>query len=240
MNGTFIIAKKELRLAMRSITTYIIFVIFLVISGVFFSTSVFKIAKAELRATFGIINMIFLFYIPALTMGTISKERSNGTLELLSTMPIRLNNIVWGKFWAVIAQLAIALFFTTVYVGVIVMFGVGTDFTALWTGYLGLMFVGATYTAIGLFASSMQTNQVLSFILAFVICAFFYVIQYAMPFLPAILVAPFQFIGFDFHLQNFLRGVIDTRDLIYFGSLIYGFLLLAEFNLRSQNTMQER
>ncbi len=240
MNTTLRIAKKEFSAALHSVTTYIIFAIFLIITGIFFSTTVFKVAKADLRSMFNIMHLLFLFYIPALTMGTVSKEKTAGTLELLSTMPLRLANVIWGKFMAVMGMVFMAVVFSLVFFAIIAVFGKGIDYGALICGYIGLLAIGAAYTSIGIFASSLQSNQTLSFILALALSAVFFVIQYIYALVPPALLRGLQFISFDYHYQNFLRGIIDTRDVLYFLSIVLIFMLLAEFNLKSKNLMQER
>ncbi|MDZ4120949.1 MAG: ABC transporter permease, partial [Candidatus Cloacimonadaceae bacterium] len=108
MKAIIRIARKETRTALHSVPTYIIFVIFLIVAGLYFSSTVFKIGKAELRGLFGIMHTLFLFYIPALTMGTIAKEKTGGTLELLSTMPLRLADVIWGKFLSIVFLILMA------------------------------------------------------------------------------------------------------------------------------------
>ncbi|MDD4310686.1 MAG: ABC transporter permease subunit [Candidatus Cloacimonetes bacterium] len=240
MRAIWIIAKKEYQIAMRSIANYIIISLFLVITGVFFSSVIFKIGLAELRTLFEIMHVIFLFYIPAITMGTIARERQSGTLELLSTLPIKLSSIVWGKLLACLMQLKTLIAATLVFMVIIAIFGEGIDYGAIVCGYFGLILAGTAYISIGIFASSIPSNQVLAFVLALVISALFYVLKYVLPLMPLELVAPIQFLSFNSHLSSFLKGVIDLRDIIYFLAVTLIFTLLAEFNLQSRNLMQER
>jgi ABC-2 type transport system permease protein len=240
MRDIMIIARKEMKSYLSSVSTYIVFVIFLLISGWFFSTLMFKAGKAELRQLFTILHMVYIFFIPALTMGMISKEKSSQTIELLATLPIRLKAIVWGKFLAAVGLLILILLFTLVHLLTVMIFGENLDYGSLLCGYLGMAIAGAAYCAIGIFASTLQGNQILAFIIAFVISLFFFVLQYIIVLFPVGAVDIFQYLSFDYHLQNFLKGVIDTRDLIFFGSVIAGFMLLAEFMLRLNNRMQER
>ncbi len=240
MRDILIIARKEMKSYLNSVSTYIVFVVFLLISGWFFSSLMFKAGKAELRQLFSILHVAFIFFVPALTMGMIAREKASKTIELLSTLPIRLKAIVWGKWLAAVGLLFTILLFTLVHLLTVMVFGQNLDYGALLCGYLGLLIAGAAYSAIGVFASTLQENQILAFIIAFVISFFFFVLQYIIVLIPSALSGFFQFLSFDFHLQNFLRGVIDTRDLIYFGTLIVGFLLLAEFILKLHNRRQER
>jgi len=240
MSAMWTIAKKEYQLAMRSVATYIVFTLFLVVSGVLFSSVVFKVGLAELRSLFEILQVVFVFYVPAITMGSIARERQSGTLELLSTMPIRLSDIIWGKILACLLQLLAMLASTLVFLVIIMIFGEGIDYGAIICGYLGLILAGTAYIAIGVFASSLPSNQILAFVLALIICAALYVIKYLVALAPLGLVVPLQFISFDYHLSSFLKGVIDTRDIIFFVAITVIFALLAEFNLQSRNLMQER
>jgi len=188
----FTIAKKEYQLALRSVATYVVWILFLVVTGLFFSTTVFKIGRAELRPLFEIVHVILLFYIPAITMGSIARERQSGTLELLSTLPIRLSSIVWGKILAALLQLVTLILFTLVFLGIIMVFGEGIDYGSVFCGYLGLILAGGAYAAIGVFASSLPSNQILAFVLALVIGAAFYVLKFLLPLIPLNLLAPFQ------------------------------------------------
>lgn len=240
MRDIMIIAKKEMKSYLNSVSTYIVFVIFLLISGWFFSTLMFKVGKAELRQLFTILHIVYLFFIPALTMGMIAKEKANKTIELLATLPIKLKSIVWGKFIAAFGLVAMILLFTLVHLLTIAIIGENVDYGAILCGYLGLLIIGAAYCSIGIFASTLQSNQIMAFIIGFAISLFFFVLQYIIVLIPNSIADVFQYLSFDYHLQNFLKGVIDTRDLIYLGSIIAGFMLLAEFILRLNNRMQER
>lgn len=240
MRDILIIARKEIKTYLNSASTYIVFIIFLLISGWFFSTVMFKAGKAELRQLFGILHMVYLFFIPALTMGMIAREKSAKTIELLATLPIRLRSIVWGKFLAALGLLFLILLFTLVHLFTVMLIGENIDYGSLLCGYLGMLLIGAAYCAIGVFASTLQGNQILAFIIGFAISLFFFAMQYVIVLIPTAVADIFQFLSFDYHLQNFLKGVIDSRDVVYLGSIIVGFMLLAEFILKLNNRMQER
>ncbi|HNQ39348.1 MAG TPA: ABC transporter permease [Candidatus Cloacimonas sp.] len=240
MKTVWTIAKKEYELALRSISTYIVYILFLVIIGLIFSNIVFKIARAELRFLFEIMHIIFLFYIPAITMGSIAKERQTGTFELLSTLPIKLSSIVWGKILSALLQIITIIILSLVFFGIIIVFGEGIDYGAIICGYIGLILAGLAYASIGVFASSFPSNQILAFVLALLISAIFYLVKFILPLLPFSLVPIVQYFSFDYHLSSFLKGVIDTRDILFFLALTVIFALLAQFNLQSKNLMQER
>jgi len=240
MRDVLVIARKEIKSYLNSVSTYIVFVIFLLICGWFFSALMFKAGKAELRQLFDILHKVYLFFIPALTMGMVAKEKSTKTIELLATLPIKLKSIVWGKFLAAVSLLIVILVFTVVHLLTISIVGMNIDYGSILCGYIGLTLIGAAYCAIGIFASTMQGNQILAFIIAFAISLFFFIIQFVILLIPASVSGFFQFLSFDYHLQNFLKGVIDSRDVIYLGSVIVGFLLLAEIILKLNNRMQEK
>ncbi|HOT38331.1 MAG TPA: ABC transporter permease [Candidatus Cloacimonas acidaminovorans] len=240
MKKVFTIAKKEYELALHSISTYIVYILFLVIIGIIFSNMVFKIARAELRFLFEVIHIVFLFYIPAITMGSIAKERQTGTLELLSTLPIKLSSIVWGKILSALFQIITIIILSLVFFGIIVIFGEGIDYGAIICGYIGLILAGLAYASIGVFASSFPSNQILAFVLALLISAVFYLLKFLLPLLPFGLVPIVQYFSFDYHLSSFLKGVIDTRDILFFLAVTVIFALLAQFNLQSKNLMQEK
>ncbi len=240
MNPALTIARKEYDLSFRSLGTYIIFAIYLIAVGVYFALTALRTGLAELRGVFSVMQMFFLFYIPAITMGSIAKERGSGTLELISTLPVKLGHIVWGKWLAAWMLLGTLLVFTLVFLGLILVFGSGADLGAVFLGYAGLMCSGAAFIAIGIFASSLTSNQVLAFIVALAISGFFFLLGRLGELIPLNVFSLIEYLGFDYHLQNFLKGVLDTRDLVYFAAVTYIFNLLAELRLQSQNLMQER
>ncbi len=240
MNATWIIARKEYQLAFRSVTSYIVFVLFLVISGAAFATTVFKVNLAELRGLYVVIHTLFVFFIPAITMGSIAKERSSGTIELLSTLPIRLSQVIWGKILAAWMQVLTLLAFTVIHFAIIVILGENIDYGAIATGFLGLILAALAYVSIGVFASSLPSNQVLAFVIALAISGFFYAIRFVLVLMPLSVVRYLQFLSFEYHLSGFNRGVLDLRDLLFFVAIAMIFAFLAGFNLQSKNMMQER
>ena len=234
MNYSSIIAKKELRSYFDSPAAYVILVIFLVISGWFFTSPLFINKTADLRSLFSIVPIVFIFFIPAITMGLVAKEKVTGTIETLATLPIKDKDIVMGKFWASIGLIAIGLAFTLIHLITITILGKNIDFGAIFCGYFGLILLGAVYSAIGIFTSTLTNNQIVSFIISFFIIAVLYIIQYSLVFIPASFVGFFQYISIGYHLSNISRGVIDTRNIIYFLSLIVMFLYLAIYILHTR------
>lgn len=240
MKSMITIALKEYQLAMRAISSYIVYILFLVVGGATFSSMVFKMGDASLRGYYEIMHTLFVLFIPALTMGSIAKEQHSGTMEILFTMPIRLIHIVWGKILAAFLQLLTLLSFTAIFYAVIAATGINFDHGANILGFAGLLLAGLCYISIGIFASSLHENQIMAFVIALVISGFFYLVRYIIVLMPLSLVRYMQFFSFDHHLASFLRGVFDLRDLLFFLAFSLIFSFLAEFRLQAQNLMQER
>ncbi|RLC50431.1 MAG: ABC transporter [Candidatus Cloacimonadota bacterium] len=227
MNYTSIIADKELKSYFNSPAAYIVLVIFLLLSGWFFASPLFLNNTADLRSLFGIIPIVYLFFIPAVTMNLISREKSSGTIELLSTLPLKESDIVMGKFWASLGLTGIGLLFTLIHLITIIALGTNIDYGAIFCGYLGLILMGGLYSAIGIFTSSITNNQIIAFIISFFIAFFLFIIQYSLFFIPPFMAGFFQYLSVGYHFDNISRGVIDTRNLIYFISGIVLFLKLS-------------
>jgi ABC-2 type transport system permease protein len=225
------IALKEFTSFFKSPAAYMVLVGFLLITGWFFANPLFLINQSDLRTLFGIIPIIFLIFIPAITMGLVSKENNNGTIELLSTMPVKSSQIVVGKFIAGLGLIITGLLLSLIHPITILLIGTNVDAGAMFTGYLGLILLASTYSAIGIFASCLTKNQIIAFIISFVIVFFFYILDYALFFIPSAISGFFQYLSINYHFSNIAKGVIDTRNIIYFGSLTYLFLFLASTSL---------
>lgn len=222
-----IIAKKELKNYFNSAAAYIVLVVFLLLSGWFFASPLFVNNQAELRSLFNIIPIIYLFFIPAVTMGLIAREKSSGTIETLTTLPINDNEIILGKFFASLRFIGIGLLFTLVHLLTIVVLGKNIDYGSIFCGYIGLILLSGVYSSIGIFTSSLSDNQIISFIISFLIVFFLFILEYSLFFIPSSLVGFFQYLSIGYHFSNLTRGVVDTRNIVYFISLIVIFLKLA-------------
>ncbi len=234
MNYTKIIAAKELKSYFTSPAAYILLSIFLLISGWFFANPLFLINQAELRSLFNVIPWIFIVLIPATTMGLLAKERETGTIELISTFPMQKSSIIMGKFFASVGMISFALLFTFVHLFTIIFLGTNIDFGAIFCGYFGLILLTGMYSAIGIFASSLTKNQIVAFILSFFIILVLYLIQFTLIFIPDWLAGFLQYISIGYHFSNLSKGVIDTRNIIYFLSMTALFLKLAVTILESE------
>ena len=225
---------KEFMGYFTSPMAYIFLIVFSLVNGYFFSNTFFLIGQSDMRALFNIIPMVYLFFIPAITMSLIAKEKNLGTMEILCTLPIRDYELVLGKYFAAVVLIITGLIFTDIHVITLYRFGTNIDFGALFTGYLGLFFVGAVYAAIGTFASSLFENQVVAFIIAVFIVLMFFLFDKLLIFIPSFLASTIQYLSVDFHFSNISRGVIDSRNIIYFFSVIGIFLYLTVQILNSR------
>ncbi|WP_413531796.1 ABC transporter permease subunit [Empedobacter brevis] len=224
------IFKKEFSNFYLGFTAYLATATFVIVSALFLwffdnEFNVFNTGNASLNSFFFVGPWIFLFMIPALTMKLISEEQANGTLLWLFTLPIKNNQIIWGKYLAVISIVVFCLlstFLFTITLQEFLMPEQELDYGTIFSGYLGLFFLGSLFAAIGLFTSSITKNQVMAYVLAVFFC---FIIFYGFESLASYnLLGSMDFyvqkIGSFTHYNQFLKGIIDTRDLLYFLILI--------------------
>ncbi len=230
MHETWTLTKRELRAYFDSPAAYVVLSVFLLITGWFFANSLFLDNVASLRSVFDVVPFVFLFFIPAITMSTFAEERRAGTLELLLTMPIKDWQVIAAKLVAVSILLGLAIGLTLVYASTIAALG-DVDAGAAVGGYLGLALLGIACSAIGLLASSLTRNQIVAFIIGFALIFGLYLVDKVTVFFPGWLSGFLQYLGIDYHYQNLLRGVIDTRDILYYVSLTFFVCLLTGYNL---------
>ena len=219
MQNVWPIFKKEMRAYFASPVAYIVITIFLLISGWFFSNSLFVMGQASLRNLFQIIPFVLTFFVPAITMRLVSEEKKTGTFELLSTMPVTDHGVVLGKYLAALALLAIAIGCTLTYAFTIGSLG-NMDVGVTLAGYIGLFLLGAGYVAIGVLTSSLTENQIIAFIVSFAIIFALSLVDKVLMFLPVKLASILEYLSAEYHFNNISRGVLDTRDLVYYASLI--------------------
>jgi len=213
-------------------------VVFLGISGFFtwlFGSDIFLVGQASLRSFFTIAYWTLFFFIPALTMRLLSEEKRSGTIELLLTKAITDRQIVFGKFLSTLILIIIALLFTLPYVITVASIG-NIDIGGVICGYLGLILMSGVYISIGLFASSITQNQIVAFLIALFAGIFFHLIfDLLSGSITGITGQVFNFLSLRVHFESMSRGVIDSSDLIYFLSLIFLGLFLAEISLSKRN-----
>lgn len=233
MQNIITIYKKELRSYFNSPIAYIVIIVFLAIVGWFFVNGLFQSNSSSMRPLFDMVPFIFLFFIPAITMRSFSEEKKQGTIELLLTKPVKDVELVIGKFLAALMLTMITLLPTVIYLLVVINIG-EVDWGSIIGGYLGLILMAAVYIGIGIFASSLTENQVVAFIVSFIaVFALFMMGKILMQVSPG-LVSAVEFISTDFHFTNISRGVIDTRNLIYYFSMIFLSVFLTKVSIESR------
>lgn len=240
----FSIFLKEINTFFSSQIGYMVMAVFLIIMGlvlfVFPDTSLLNYQFATLDQLFGMAPMIFLFLIPAITMRSLSEEYQEGTIELLSTKPISDWGIIFGKYWACLLLVVFALLPTLLYYYTVYELGASKgnlDSGAILGSYLGLLFLAAAFTSIGLFASALSNNQITGFILATFLCFILYYGFFFFSKLPFFIGKGDDFVeklGIDFHYQSISRGVLDSRDILYFLSVSAIFMLATLFVLEKR------
>jgi len=218
-----VIAKRELAAYFASPVAYIVTGLFLAFSGFLFFSTFFLVNRAELRNFFGILPVMFAFFVPALTMRLFSEETRSGSIETLMTLPVSSYDAVLGKFVSAFSFTAAMLVPTFVYAGTAFFLG-DPDVGPMIGGYLGALFLAAGFSAIGLFASSLTKNQIVAFFIAFAICILLALVDSFLVIFPARIVGPLEFLSAGYHFQSVARGILDTRDLLYFASLTAFFL----------------
>jgi ABC-2 type transport system permease protein len=232
---------REIKSFFGSPIGYLVIAIFLIINGLFLwvfqgDYNILNTGFADLTPFFTLSPWILIFLIPAVTMRSFSDEKKQGTLELLLTKPLSIWQIVSGKFLGALLLIAMAIIPTLIYVAVISDLGMPSgniDMGSTIGSYFGLLFLIATYCAIGIFTSTLSDNQIVAFIIAVFMCFFLY---FGFEGLATISPAFSNFIsafGMQNHYKSMSRGVIDTRDILYFGSATVLFLSLTVYNLKS-------
>lgn len=238
MREIWIIAKRELRSFFDSLMAYIMLVAFLGFTGFFtwlYGSDIFFMNQASLYTFFNIAYWTLFFFIPALTMRQIAEERKTGTIELLLTKAVNDGQVVAGKFLATLLLIFIALLLTLPYYISISMLG-PIDHSAVFCGYLGLLLMSSAYISIGVFTSSVTSNQIIAFLLALFIGIFFHILFRMMgEALPGTAGDIFQYLNLSSHYESITRGVIDSKDIIYFISIVVLGLISAEAILVKRN-----
>lgn len=224
-SATCIIFKRELKAYFTSPTAFIVTGLYLLITGLVFFSSFYLYNRAELRQLFGLLPLILSFFVPALTMRVFAEERRSGSIETLMTLPVNETSVVAGKYLSSFVSTLIMIAPTLFYLLPVCIFG-KPDFGPILGGYLGAVFLCACFAAIGVFASSVTKNQIIAFFLAWVICIVLTMIDQFLIFLPAPIVSFCNFISANAHFTSIARGIVDTRDILYFVSLASLFFVM--------------
>jgi ABC-2 type transport system permease protein len=220
MHQSLHILSKELKDYFVSPIAYIVISIFLVVTGWFFFSTFFLYNQAEMRNFFNLLPITFAFVIPAVTMRLFSEELNVGSYEILLTLPVSFKDIILGKFLAAVLFMAAALLPTLSYPICVSMLG-ELDWGPVFGGYMGAILLAAAYAAIGIFASSLTRNQIVAFIVATVICFSLTLINAMLYFIPVPILGVISYLGASPHFNNIAKGVIDSRDIIYFSSVVF-------------------
>src|SRR5574344_172080 len=231
-NAAVVIMRREIVSYFTSPIAYIVTGLFLIFSGFLFFSTFFLANRAELRNFFSMLPITLSFFVPALTMRLFSEEKRSGSIETLMTLPVTPFDVVCGKFCAAFISSAAMLVPSVFYVITCRIFG-APDAGPIIGGYLGALFLIASFSAIGLFASSVTKNQIIAFFIAFAICILLAVLGNFLVFLPAPIVSFLSFFSASDHFDSISRGIIDTRDLLYFISLKALFFALSVQTLNS-------
>ncbi|MEO7983346.1 MAG: gliding motility-associated ABC transporter substrate-binding protein GldG [Bacteroidota bacterium] len=235
----FSVCKKELRQFFSSLTGYIAIIVFLLVNGLVlfvFDDNILDFGYATLDRFFQLAPWILLLLIPAITMRSFAEEFKTGTYEILQTRPLSRAQIIAGKYFGSLVVVVIALLPTLIYIFSLqrLSSNQGLDMGATIGSYIGLFFLAAVFTAISISCSSFTNNAVVAFIISLIGCALLYYGFSAISKLPALRNGPdyyVEMIGIDFHYRSISRGLLDTRDLVYFGSIILLFLGITSRNL---------
>jgi len=232
---------REIKSFFGSPVGYLVIAIFLLLNGLFLwvfngDYNILNSGFADMNPFFTISPWILIFLIPAVTMRSFSDEKKQGTLELLLTKPLSLWQIVNGKFLGAMLLIVIAIVPTFIYIYVIsdmTMAQNHIDYGSIIGSYFGLLFLIGAYTSIGVFTSTLSENQIVAFILSVFLCFFFYFAFEGMAaYLPSF-ENVISSLGMDSHYKSMSRGVLDTRDILYFASITIAFLSFTVFKLKS-------
>jgi ABC-2 type transport system permease protein len=236
---TFSIARREFLAYFNSPIAYIILSVFLLTVGILFfiMSGFFIVNEASMRGFFNAFHHPMFPVLPlftaAVTMRLIAEEKRQGTFEILVTLPVRDVEIVMGKYLASLMFLVAVLVLTLGY-PITVSMAADLDWGPILGGYLGLLLLGGAYLAIGLLASSITEHQIIAFFTAIVISFLFYYVNYASAFMPPSLASFVQYVSFTYHFGNISRGVVDSRDVLYFLSITTAALMGAVLSLKAR------
>ena len=211
---------KELKDFFISPIAYIVISVFLLVTGWLFFSTFFVFNQADMRNFFNLLPMTFAFVVPAITMRLFSEELNTGSYETLLTLPVTFRQIIIGKFLAGVVFVSAILLPTLSYPIWIAMMG-ELDWGPVVGGYAGAIMMGAAFTAIGLFSSALTHNQIIAFIMGAVICFALTTLDRMLFFFPTPVLNVVNYLGASSHFQNVAKGIIDSRDILYFLSLIF-------------------
>jgi ABC-2 type transport system permease protein len=233
MTAALTVAKREIRTYFNSPIAYIVITVFMLLSGYLFFSSLFIERQAEMRAYFNLMPLLLSFIVPAMAMRLIAEEKGSGSLEMLITMPVRDWQVIVGKFLAGMALLATMVGLTLFYAVTVMLVGPLDRGPAI-GGYVGILLVGGAYMAIGVMASTLTRNQIVAFIIGFAISFSLYLFYRLVPFMPESLRPLLAYLSVESHFDGMSRGIIDSRDVVYYLSVMVVSLVIATVSLESR------
>ena len=233
MNRTLTIAKRELVSYFNGPAVYIVVCLFLATLGLFFWNPFFLINRASVQSMFDLMSVLLLPTAPAITMGLLAEEKRTGTIEVLLTMPLKDSEVVVGKFLGAVGVLFTLLVLTLPYPISVASLG-NLDWGPVLSAYLATFLQGSAMIAIGLLASSWTENQLIAFFTSGMICFAFWILGRFLPFVPQAVASALEWFSFDYHYASMVRGVIDSRDVLFFLSITGFGLALAFRSLESR------
>lgn len=225
MHNILTIAKKELRSYFLSSIAYVVFAMFLLLAGYFFTVILLYTQEASLKGAAYNIVITLLFLIPLLTMKAFAEERRQGTLELLMTKPVTDFEVVMGKFFAATTMYLIMLLTTVVYVFILIKYG-NPDMGPIYSAYIGLILVGLAFISLGVFASTLTENQIVAAVIGFALILLLWVLSWASSQFTGNMAEIISYLSLSGHYDNFVKGVIDLKDVVYYLSFIIFWLFV--------------
>ena len=231
----WVIAKREFTAYFTSPIAYVAISVFLVVVGLkfFIVDEFFEVGQASLRSLFELLPIFFLFYLPAISMRLVAEEKRSGTFELLMTLPVTDAQIVLGKYLGALGFLLVTLLLTALYPILIITLG-NPDVGIILGCYLGIFLLGAAYLAIGIMTSAWTTNQIVGYVLGAVLAALLFFQDKLVGLFWEGAQRVMEFASMSAHYDNFTKGVVDSRDLLFFLTVIGFALLVATFSLTSR------
>ena len=230
LKKVLLIIQKELNHYLNNPSFYVLASIFLLICGYFYSQPLFLLSQANLNSLIEIAPLILSFFAPALTMRLIAEEKRTQTCEVLFTLPYSEEEIIIGKYLSSLILISICILFMLPYAITIAVLG-RPDYGHIAGTFISLFFTSAIFLSAGIFASTISSNQITSFIIGFAFCFILYIAGKTIMFVSPVFQEFISYIGIDSHLENISRGVISIKDLIYFLSLIFMFLYFSVFKI---------
>ncbi|MBV9358117.1 MAG: ABC transporter permease subunit [Chloroflexi bacterium] len=233
MRNVLAIAERELRAYFLSPLAYVVIFLFLALAGYLFALILNSSREATLTPLIQNVSVLFLFIVPAVSMRLLSEEQRSGTIELLLTNPVQEWQVVVGKFLASVVLLLVMLALTVLYPIFLLIFG-NPDKGPILAGYLGVLLQGAAFMAVGLFASSLTQNQIIAALLAFAFLLILWLSDNLGQFLGGTLGSIVSYVSVTNHFQDFPNGVINSKDVVYYLTLIAGGLVLSTLTLQGR------